>query len=194
MNRANFLVAIDSYVVRKGILSVLRNISGVFILNETDHPDVLRNCLKDLVADFIIISGNLYKKVSDLYDLDLSLFQKTILIDENKPGFPQTVPLVISLGDSKEYIVEQLNRLLIPYLEEKKNTRPSILSKREKTILKYIATGYTNKEIADRLYLSLHTVNTHRKNISNKLSIRSASGLTVYAIVNNIISIEDITI
>jgi DNA-binding NarL/FixJ family response regulator len=50
----------------------------------------------------------------------------------------------------------------------------------------------TNKEIADRLYLSVHTVNTHRRNIARKLEIHSAAGLTIYAIVNKLVDLADV--
>ena len=66
------------------------------------------------------------------------------------------------------------------------------LSEREREILVSVVKGMTNKEIADKLYISLNTVLTHRKNISRKLNIRSVSGLTIYAIVNNIISIQEV--
>lgn len=61
------------------------------------------------------------------------------------------------------------------------------LTHREKEILKRVAMGYSNKEIAEGLYISIHTVITHRKNITSKLGIKSISGLTVYAIINRII-------
>ncbi|MFA5497079.1 MAG: helix-turn-helix transcriptional regulator [Bacteroidales bacterium] len=61
------------------------------------------------------------------------------------------------------------------------------LSKREKEVLTEIAKGYTNKEIADRLFISVHTVMTHRKNIMHKLKIHSLSGLTIYALLNNLV-------
>jgi DNA-binding CsgD family transcriptional regulator len=66
------------------------------------------------------------------------------------------------------------------------------LSDREKTILKHVAKGQTNKEIAENLYLSTHTVITHRKNITAKLGIKTISGLTVYAILNNLVTLEEI--
>ena len=70
--------------------------------------------------------------------------------------------------------------------------KPETLSRREKEIVACIAKGLSNKEIADRLYLSVHTVTTHRRNICNKLQIHSPAGLTIYAIVNKIVRIDDI--
>ena len=70
--------------------------------------------------------------------------------------------------------------------------KPETLSRREKEIVACVAKGLSNKEIADRLYLSVHTVTTHRRNICNKLQIHSPAGLTIYAIVNKIVRIDDI--
>ena len=66
------------------------------------------------------------------------------------------------------------------------------LSDREIDILKLVASGLTNQEIADKLFLSVHTITTHRKNITKKLGIKSVSGLTVYALMNKLVSPKDI--
>ena len=66
------------------------------------------------------------------------------------------------------------------------------LSSREKEIVVCVVKGMTNREIADRLYLSTHTVITHRRNIARKLQVHSASGLTVYAIANKLIELKDL--
>ena len=66
------------------------------------------------------------------------------------------------------------------------------LSVREREIVVCVVKGLTNREIAEQLYLSAHTVITHRRNIARKLQIHSASGLTVYAIVNKLIELDDI--
>ena len=63
----------------------------------------------------------------------------------------------------------------------------AILSDREKDIIRCVARGMSNKEIADKLFLSIHTVTTHRRNITRKLQIHSLAGLTIYAIANNLI-------
>ena len=66
------------------------------------------------------------------------------------------------------------------------------LSQREIDVLQLVATGITNKEIADKLNISLNTVLSHRKNITSKLGIKTVSGLTFYAIMNGIIAGNEI--
>ncbi|HNR28436.1 MAG TPA: LuxR C-terminal-related transcriptional regulator [Bacteroidales bacterium] len=63
------------------------------------------------------------------------------------------------------------------------------LSKREKEIIAGVAKGLTNKQIAEKLFISVHTVMTHRKNIAGKLQIHSPSGLTIYAVLNNLVEL-----
>jgi DNA-binding NarL/FixJ family response regulator len=67
-----------------------------------------------------------------------------------------------------------------------------VLSDREIDILKLLTTGLSNKEIADKLNISVNTVITHRKNISQKTGIKSVSGLTIYAVVKKLISLENL--
>lgn len=62
------------------------------------------------------------------------------------------------------------------------------ISEREREIIKLIAEGHINKEIADQLFLSTHTVNTHRKNIMQKLGINNTAGIVLFAVKENIVS------
>ena len=66
------------------------------------------------------------------------------------------------------------------------------LSSREKEILVCVAKGMLNKEIADKLNLSIYTVITHRKNITRKIGIKTVAGLTVYALLNNLIDMSSV--
>ncbi len=66
------------------------------------------------------------------------------------------------------------------------------LTSREKAIVRLIACGMSNKEIADKLCVSIHTVTTHRRNICAKLDMHSASALTIYAIIHHLIDISEI--
>jgi DNA-binding NarL/FixJ family response regulator len=65
---------------------------------------------------------------------------------------------------------------------------PVIISERESEIIKLIAEGYTNIEIADRLFLSPHTVNTHRKNIMQKLGVNNTAAIVMYAVKTKLVS------
>ena len=62
------------------------------------------------------------------------------------------------------------------------------ISEREMEIIKLIAEGYSNKEVADKLFLSTHTVTTHRKNIMNKLGLNNTAGLVLFAVRENLVS------
>ncbi len=64
------------------------------------------------------------------------------------------------------------------------------LSERESDVLKWLAKGLSNKEIADKLNISIHTVNTHRRNIMDKTGIKSLAGLTIYAVSKGLIPLE----
>ena len=66
------------------------------------------------------------------------------------------------------------------------------LSEREKDVIVGVVQGMTNKEIADHLCISVNTVITHRRNIARKLQIHSPAGLTIYAIVNNLVDISSV--
>lgn len=66
------------------------------------------------------------------------------------------------------------------------------LSEREKDVVICIVQGMSNKEVADHLFISVNTVITHRRNIARKLQIHSPAGLTIYAIVNNLVDISSV--
>jgi DNA-binding NarL/FixJ family response regulator len=72
-------------------------------------------------------------------------------------------------------------------LEEKE-----ILSEREKDVIVCVVKGMTNKAIADKLFISINTVTTHRRNIAKKLNIHSSAGLTIYAIMNKLVDIKEV--
>ena len=117
----------------------------------------------------------------------------TVLIDggEDTGGISTTNHITIKA--SQEIIIEQLQQLFTSDSSAYtvgENSKD--LSSRETDVLQLIVKGITNKEIADKLNISLNTVLTHRKNITAKLGINTVSGLTFYAIMKGIISGDDI--
>ncbi len=77
-------------------------------------------------------------------------------------------------------------------VETPQETAGEVLSEREKEIIVQVVRGLSNKEIAEALFISVNTVMTHRRNIARKLQIRSAAGLTIYAIVNGLVNLDDV--
>ncbi len=102
------------------------------------------------------------------------------------------------------------NRLFVPAVERLESTLPgapdaggdeetparddafNTLSEREKDIVRGIAHGKANKEIADALCISVHTVATHRRNISAKLGIHSSAGLVIFALIHHLIDLDEV--
>ncbi|MFQ3578753.1 MAG: LuxR C-terminal-related transcriptional regulator, partial [Bacteroidales bacterium] len=96
---------------------------------------------------------------------------------------------LISVYDTTEVISVLLNKLLTPNQSVQNNIKQELLSEREKDVLKLLVKGCSNKEIAEELNISINTVITHRKNISGKTGIKSVSGLTIFAVTQNLISL-----
>jgi DNA-binding NarL/FixJ family response regulator len=99
---------------------------------------------------------------------------------------------VISISDMPDVIIHQVKKAKTSDTGREQNPSEEVLSERETDVLRLLATGHANKEIADKLNISTNTVITHRKNISQKTGIKSVSGLTIYAVVKKLISIESI--
>lgn len=95
----------------------------------------------------------------------------------------------ISIYDSPEIIVETISKCLV---KEKQENKAKDLSPREKEVVIGVVKGLSNKEIASMMHVSVNTVMTHRRNIASKLHIHTSAGLTIYAIVSELISLDEI--
>lgn len=93
---------------------------------------------------------------------------------------------VIEINEDAEKINSQLTDALNSFIEPSESSELYELSDREREVLVELSKGLSNKEIADKLHISVHTVITHRKNIIKKTGIKSVAGLTVYAMLNNL--------
>ena len=108
----------------------------------------------------------------------------------------RNLPLVgyrqsITTDSSIKEIVDAIDTLLIQDKNEEEKAEEKALSPRETDVVILVAKGMTNKEIAHSLSLSIHTVITHRRNIARKLDIHSVSGITIYAIMNQLVTLEE---
>jgi len=101
-------------------------------------------------------------------------------------------PYMLNITSSQPELIEQLQMIFNDNVEVPNGSPQEELSGRETEVLKLVARGFINKQIADMLNISLHTVISHRKNITRKLGIKTVSGLTVYALLNRLITSEEI--
>ena len=93
------------------------------------------------------------------------------------------------LKDQK--IRQDLSQLVRAQAHTTPQTGSDSLTKRETEVLRLLVSGETTKDIASVLHISAHTVSAHRKNIMRKLNIKTISGLTIYAVLNNILKLEE---
>lgn len=98
----------------------------------------------------------------------------------------------ISIYDTGEEVLHKVRSSVDSRSLEPSQNEGGELSAREKEILVCVAKGMLNKEIADKLNLSIYTVITHRKNITRKTGIKTVAGLTVYALLNGLIDMSSI--
>lgn len=140
--------------------------------------------------DIIFLPSDLYV----IHDYFQNIKNKVvILIEKNEHAFTnQTALSFLDTTLSQSEIVDSLNRIFDSKIKAKLSENPEGLSARETEVLKLVARGHMNKQIADILSISLHTVISHRKNMTRKLGINTVSGLTVYAILNGLISTTEL--
>lgn len=123
-----------------------------------------------------------------------AILSKLIILSNNPNAITGNVPILNTSLEQTEFI-DALNSILEEKLHQQKvQSNKTALSEREQEVLTLIAKGEMNKTIADKLNISLNTVLSHRKNITAKLNIKTVSGLTVYAILNGLISAKEIEI
>ncbi|MEX0967107.1 MAG: response regulator transcription factor [Bacteroidia bacterium] len=107
----------------------------------------------------------------------------------------EIINAVFSIAKGQKFYCNKIINILMERSfspQEEDNCAPTSLTEREIEVTRLIAKGFTNKDIARHLFLSIHTVSTHRKNILKKLQIRSASALVMYAVNAGIVKPEDI--
>ena len=158
--------------------------SAMDLLQRTDYDMVMVN--PSLMSD-TERSTTLRTLYPQLHDKVLVAFVHTLFDEKQLRGFDA----VVSIFDSAQHIVRKLRKATESAGAAQAQNDGYELSEREREILVAVARGLTNKEIADQHNISIHTVISHRKNISRKTGIKTRAGLTVYALLNNMIDEAD---
>lgn len=183
------IVVHSNDIIRKGLASIIRSIAGIRVVEHTSFAgsdfsanDILGYLLEpNMLSDFRKLGGICAKSKP-----------KGVIIYNGSKIDGTDLPF-IETSFSSERIIEFVKNILSNSRSVTDN-QDNELSSREIDVLKCVALGMSNKEIADRLIISIHTVITHRKNITAKLGIKSTSGLTIYAIMEGYIEPSSIDI
>jgi DNA-binding NarL/FixJ family response regulator len=188
-------IAEPSELIRKGLIAFLKQLSRIKIqVVEIASVDDLSLILKTYSIDLLFINPSYWgyeigKKIRNgSQNIDIKIIALVYHPFDN--GLLTQYDDVFSIFDT----TNKLDKMVVTLLkkEVQSSVRHLPLSTREQEIIVCIVKGMTNKEIAEKLFLSSNTIITHRRNITKKLQIHSSAGLTIYAIVNKLVRLEDI--
>ena len=190
-------IAETSVIIRGGLTAALKRLPNVKVQPiEVLSIEALHDCVRTQCPDMLIVNP----AFGDYFDIGKFREEtsgKKIRVIALVTSFVDASLLSkydesISIFDDLERLSKKISGLLNVPSEEEDLENQDALSQREKEIVICVVKGMTNKEIAEKLFLSIHTVITHRRNISKKLQIHSAAGLTIYAIVNKLVTLNDV--
>ena len=189
-------IAETSVIIRGGLTAALKRLSNVKVQPiELLSVEALHDCIRTQCLEMLIVNPA-FGDYFDVAKFREEISGKRIRLIALVTSFVDTSLLgkydeSISIFDDLETLSKKIAGLLNVVSEEGMDNQDT-LSQREKEIVICVVKGMTNKEIAEKLFLSIHTVITHRRNISKKLQIHSAAGLTIYAIVNKLVALSDV--
>lgn len=188
------VIASSAPIINSGLAVTLQRISEVRITSAEaiSYQDLVEKCRRPEVRMVFVTPsfGGIFNPTFFRKEVGEEIIIVGIEVGPIPPDtrnlFDATVSVIDDSGTLSSKIIN-----LISNPEESQKPKDQ-LSQREKEIVTLVVKGLTNKEIAERLFLSVHTVITHRRNIARKLEIHSATGLTIYAIVNHLVDITEI--
>ncbi|MGD8780686.1 MAG: response regulator transcription factor [Ignavibacteria bacterium] len=191
----NIAVLEPSQIIYEGLSNILLKSGYYFKLFKIDSLKEISTLIDKEKPDIIIVNpSQVQNKTKEFYTIKKKRTETCWIALVHSYYDSRVLEMyddVINITDDPKSIIE-----LILNLNSSNSSQPSTaeqeqLTEREIEVLKLMVEGLPNKEIADKLFISIHTVVSHRKNISQKTGIKSQSGLTIYAISNKIIQLED---
>ena len=185
MSQVNILISEKSFIVKKGLQFILNEVENYSYHFYKTGNDCLLKHLNNHKIDILICNNNFFEQNRKIID---NPKLRIIIIDTENRNYSK---FFINTAEEDKYIITSI---LQNAGKDKKENKEKVegISEREIAVVRCIAKGMINKEIAEELFISQHTVITHRKNLTRKLGIKTVSGLTVYAILNNIIDINEV--
>jgi DNA-binding NarL/FixJ family response regulator len=209
MNKIRVLIADDHKIFRDGIISILEREKDMEVVGEASNGlEVLERISKTTVDVLVLdidmgkpngieITGTIKRDYPDTRILVLTMMGLRDFIihalEAGATGFllknagkDEVLTAIRSVAKGDSYFSREVSAILIEHLSKPRTSRHRIadipLSAREIEVLKLIAQEYSNPEIARELFISIRTVDTHRRNLLEKLGVKNTAGLVKYAI------------
>ena len=197
MKIIKILIAESSPIISGGLSSFFNGMNQIVVASIVDNVEDMQDKIIIHNPDVLIINPMMLgymvnafvKQMTQNYPNINRVALVTYYVDKN---ILKNFKEVIELNDNKQKVVNKILNLQNNNEETSVQNESVDLSNREVDVLVCVAKGMTNKDISDMLNISIHTVITHRKNIVKKTGIKSVSGLTVYALLNNLVEESEI--
>lgn len=189
-----FVIAETSDLVFEGLAAIIGKISSEYRISRVEEAHQLAAQVAAERPDVLIV--NVAFTGMESPDKFRAAFNRSEMVlvglvtELRDMRHVQDFDEYISLFDEYKQIEEKILHLAPREVEAGESEKS--LSQREKEIISYVVKGFTNMQIAEKLCLSKHTVITHRRNIASKIQVHSSAGLTIYAIMNKLVKLEEI--
>ena len=210
MEKINIIIADDHKIFREGLIELLSKESHLNILGGAGTRDDLLALIRNHPTHIVImdidmgetngidLTSEIRKINSELKILALSMHgEKSYIVRMleagatgyilKNAGKEEMLNAIETVANGDTFLSSQVSSKLIehitnPALGNKEKSQGSLLTEREIEVLKLIADEYSNSEIAEKLFISVRTVDTHRRNLLDKLGAKNTAGLVKYAI------------
>ena len=192
--RNRVIICEASEIIANGLAEVIDSMAQFDVVARIESPEHLNEKITASDANTVIINPLLLGYQNKEFINQLGKEHPQLIIIALATAYLDHSVLtpysgVIEINDTRSKIISKMNEFAQSETTKKDDVE---LSKREIDVLVAVAKGLMNKEIADQMKISIHTVISHRKNITRKTGIKSVSGLTVYALLNNLIDESDL--
>lgn len=197
MKNNKIIIVETSNIISSGLSSFFNDMNQMTVASVVDNVEDLQDKMIIHNPDVLIINPMIlgyninvfFKNLNQNYPNINVIALVTTYLDKNILKYFKEI---IELTDNKQKVVNKLLNILNNNDDSSSQNESVELSNREEDVLVCVAKGMTNKDISEVLNISVHTVITHRKNIVKKTGIKSVSGLTVYALLNNLVEESEI--
>jgi DNA-binding NarL/FixJ family response regulator len=190
----NIAIIEPSHIVYEGLANILLRSKYHFRIFRLESAEEYEFAALKNGFDVVILNPQLIQNLTKYFNQLRRLNEKTLWVALLYSFFDKELLTLfnasIRINDEPDDVAETLHRLSLQNDSLPEPVAGEHITERETDVLRLLVNGHSNKEIADKLSISIHTVISHRKNIIQKTGIRSQAGLTIYALSNKIISLD----